>query len=49
VICGGRAFFETDPVKSLLAVMAANDRIVMRDSAGVHEGFVSWPGWSFPN
>jgi hypothetical protein len=48
VIRGGRAFFETDLVKSLLAVTAANDKIVMRDLAGVHDGFVSWPGWSFP-
>jgi hypothetical protein len=47
VIGGGRAFFETDLMISALAVRAANDRIVMRDSAGVHDGVVSWPGWSF--
>jgi hypothetical protein len=41
----GRAFFETGLIKSSLAVMAANDRIVMRDSTGVHDGVVSWPGW----
>jgi hypothetical protein len=40
----GRAFFETGLMKSGLAVMAANDRIVMCDSTGVHDGVVSWPG-----
>jgi hypothetical protein len=41
----GRAFFETGLMKSSLAVMAANDRIGMRDSTGVHDSVVLCPGW----
>jgi hypothetical protein len=45
----GRAFFKTSLMKFSLAVIAANDRIVMRDSTGVHDGVVLCPGWYQPN